>query len=129
MADATEKDSAPFVPGFFLDAKGRVVLAAISDGIVAVSLTRFEAVPTIEDIQSLTNRAFWILFRRDNGYEMTFSDDPTKDHLQLLKQAEGRETLELGLGMGMALWPDWCPDLRNQVPHRHMNLLLKTLEA
>lgn len=103
----------PFLAGFFLDANNRVVLAAISGDVIGLTLTRFDHVPPLEEIQLLTEKAIWLLFRRSDGYKVSFSSDPPEDIEAQLRRPEGRETLSLGVSLGLFVWPEWCPDLRD----------------
>jgi len=103
-----------YVPGLLIDARGHIALAVLADTSVGVSVERFDWIPSpAEEMTRQMSNTSWVIVDRDN--ESMYMATPSGEYIypKDLKGAEANEAAQFAIELALALWPDWCPNLRD----------------
>lgn len=105
-----------YVPGLLIDARGHLAFAVLADSSVGVSVERFDWIPhKAEEMTEHMATTTWVIVDRDN--ESMYMATPSGEYVypQDLgsKGAEANEAAQFAIELALALWPDWCPNLRD----------------
>lgn len=103
-----------YVPGLLIDARGHLALAVLADTSVGVSVERFDWIPSpAEEMTRQMSNTSWVIVDRDN--ESMYMATPSGEYIypKDLKGAEANEAAQFAIELALALWPDWCPNLRD----------------
>lgn len=105
-----------FFPGFLIDSKDRFVAVVAAADAVGVCTTRFPSMPSLSRVISATTEELWVMLKRGEGDKIYLSEPRVslRSAELVLQTPDCKESLHMAIEVGLGLWPEWCPDLRQE---------------